>query len=96
MSSTAYNTTKVDEGISILHIELASKQQETLNEVIFMQQNVPDAVVVFSNTSDIVPQSLSFVAPRTLIANNVQVLLDITLVRQKEETQAMVYKTLEN
>lgn len=60
-----------------------------------MQQKVLDVVVVFSSNFDTFPQPISLVAPSSLIVDNVQAMLDMALVKQKEETQTMVNEAQE-
>ena len=66
---------------------MSIKQAETSNEDTSMHKEVPDAVVVFSNNSDVAP--ISFFAPRSLIVDNVQAMLDLALTKKKEEAQTM-------
>lgn len=87
------NATKTNEVVQTCQHEPTSKQIDTLNEASSMQKEVPIAVVVFSCKSNNVP--INFVAPSSLLEDRVQAVLDLALIRQKEETQMLVTQAIE-
>jgi len=58
-----------------------------------VKKEVLDVVVVFSSNSNVAP--INFAILSTLIEDHIQVMFDLALTRQKEETQTLVNQVME-
>lgn len=78
----------------LVHLSLhPSRLKPQMKPLLFIKE-VYGVIVVFLSNYNVAPQPISFASPSSLTIDNVQALLDMTLVKQKEETQTLVNEAL--